>query len=100
MISTKTYVVGNQKDCLNETVLLSTQNINSFHVYKILLRFTRIPKIKIIPFTRNYTAFYTSNRGFAVTTIQQQTSFIMRNNTPLKLLYLKRKNEIGIYTSL
>ena len=25
--STKTYVVGTQKNCLNETVLLSTQNI-------------------------------------------------------------------------
>ena len=25
--STKTYVVGTQKNCLNETILLSTQNI-------------------------------------------------------------------------
>ena len=25
--STKTYIVGAQKNCLNETVLLSTQNI-------------------------------------------------------------------------
>ena len=27
LFSTKTYVVGTQKNCLNETVLLSTQNI-------------------------------------------------------------------------
>ena len=27
LISAKTYIVGTQKNCLNETVLLSTQNI-------------------------------------------------------------------------
>ena len=27
LFSTKTYVVGTQKNCLNQTVLLSTQNI-------------------------------------------------------------------------
>ena len=41
--------------------------------------------------------FYTSNHRFVVTTMQQQTSFFTRNDTYVKLLYLKRKNEIGIY---
>ena len=41
--------------------------------------------------------FCTSNHGFAVHTMQQQTSFFIRNDTYVKLLYLKRKNEIGIY---
>ena len=41
--------------------------------------------------------FYTSNHGFIVTTMQQQTSFFIRNDTYVKLLYLKSKNEIGIY---
>ena len=38
-----------------------------------------------------------SNHGFVVTTMQQQTSFFIRNDTYVKLLYLKSKNEIGIY---
>ena len=38
-----------------------------------------------------------ANHGFVVTTMQQQTSFFIRNDIYVKLLYLKSKNEIGIY---
>ena len=51
--SAKTYVVGSQKNCLNETVLLSTQNIGK-KILKILHSKFSLSK----PILTIYLAFY------------------------------------------
>ena len=46
-LSTKTYVVGTRKNCLNETVLLSTQNTClNFYFPKVFLSETMISLIQ------------------------------------------------------
>ena len=56
--------------------------------------------VKQLSFNRAVQHFFMSNRSFAVTTLKQQTSLIILNDTIVKLLSLKRKKEICVYTTI
>ena len=60
----------------------------------------RYGSVKQLSFNRATQHFYMSNSSFAVTTLKQQTSLIILNDTTVKLLSLKLKKEICVYTTI